>query len=98
MGAKQLSHFLRVSNDEHGYRFSLGQAPEVLDQGRELSSDIGLDDLLAALRADAGGNGFDHYQLSFKPKVLIDSFLFYLVAADVTLSVVVSRLVLLHLS
>jgi hypothetical protein len=33
------------------------------------------------LRADAVGNGFDHDQLSLKAKVLIDSFLFHLLAA-----------------
>lgn len=83
-------HFLRISNDRHDYRFSLWQAPEVLDESRKLTTNVRLDDLLATLRADAGGNGLDNDQLSLKPKVLIDSFLFHLLAADVTFSVIVS--------
>ena len=82
--------FLRVANDGHGYRFLLGHSFEILDQSRELSSDVGLDDLLAALRTYPRWNRFNNYQFSLKPKVLIDSLFFHLLTADVAFSIIVS--------
>jgi hypothetical protein len=83
-------NLFRVTNYGHRYRPSLGQAPEVLDQSRQSTPHVGLNDFLAALRADARRDGFDHDQLSLKPKVLIDSALFHLLTADVTFSVIIS--------
>lgn len=83
------SDFLRITNDGHGYRSSLWQASEVLDESRELTTNVGFDDLLTTLRADAGGNRLDNDQLSLEPTVLIDSLLFHPLAAGVTFSVVV---------
>jgi len=71
-------HFFRITNDGHGYRLSLWQALEILDQSRKLATNVGLNDLLATLRANAGGNRLDNDQLPLKPKVLIDSLLFHL--------------------
>ena len=53
-----------------------------------MATDIRLHDLLSALWANPGRNRLDHNQLSFKPKVLLDSTFFHLLAADVTFSVI----------
>jgi hypothetical protein len=61
------SYFLRESNYRHGYSFSLVQASDVFDQRRELVANVGLNDLLTALKADASANGFDNDRLTTKP-------------------------------
>lgn len=81
-------NFLRIANNWHGHRFSVAHSPQVLDQSRELSPHVGLDDLLTALGANSCRNGFDHNQLSLKPKALIDSLFVHLVAADVASSII----------
>ena len=87
---RKSGYFFRVTNDGNAYSFSLGQTPEVLDQGRELTSHLSLNSLLTALRTYPGRNGFDHDQLPLEPKVLIDSRFFHLLTADVAFSIIVT--------
>lgn len=54
-------------------------------------SDVCLDDLLPALRADTCGYPFNNDELAFDPELLLHAFLFHAPAADVALSVIVHR-------
>ena len=55
----------KVSRTNHGEGdcLSLGHAPRVRNQRRQLSPNIGPNNRLTALRTDAGGNGFNYDEL-----------------------------------
>lgn len=48
-----------MSNDRIADGTSLGHTPEVFRQCREMSTDVGLNDLFAALRVDTGWKRLD---------------------------------------
>jgi hypothetical protein len=91
-----LCYSLHVSNHGDGNCLSLGRSSKVCDKRRQLSPYIGLHNLLSALRTDAGGHRFNHDELALEPKVLIDSLLLHLLAADVALTVVIALCFVVH--
>ena len=79
---------------------SVGHPAEVSDQPRELSPNVGCNNLLAALRADTGRNRLNYDQLTdaladaraTASEVLVDSLLLHLLSADMAFTVIVSFL------
>lgn len=73
----------------HAHGSSLAPTLDVPREGGNLSSDICFDDFLSTLRAHPCWHIFNDEQFSFNPKVLLDSFLFHLLAADVAFAIIV---------
>src|SRR5205085_659624 len=94
--ARTLSDLFSVAQHRHGDRSCFACALDVADERGELPADLGAHNFLAALWADARRYAFDHYERAFKPEVLLDLSLLHLLAADVTLTVIVLGLVVAH--
>lgn len=59
----------------------------------DLASDLCIDNFLATLLANPGGDIFNDDQFTFNPKVMIDLSLSHLLAANVTMTVIINTLI-----
>ena len=95
-GKAHLGHLLRISNDGNADGSSLGHTAEVSNQRRELSPNVGFNNLLAAPRADTGRNRLNYDEptdaladaWATAPEGLVDSFLYHPLAADMAFTVI----------